>query len=99
MQNSGANLALRPCLALSYIDSVTAQHSISGRRPNFPALSRGVTYIRRAASAHILVLYGRPAQQMRTYFHGVVSSSFLFSRLISAVGDWMSIILPHIVEI
>ena len=50
MQNSGANLTLRPSLALSYIDSVTAQHSIISRRqPNFAALSRGVTYIRRAA--------------------------------------------------
>jgi len=36
---------------------------------------------------------------MRTlYFHQVVSSVFLFfSRLITAVGDWMSTILPHMV--
>ena len=36
------------------------------------------------------------------YFHAVSSSSFffllfLFPRLISAVGDWMSTILPHMV--
>jgi len=32
------------------------------------------------------------------YFHAVVSSSFFFfPRLISAVGDWMSTILPHMV--
>jgi len=35
------------------------------------------------------------------YFHPVVSSfflsSFLFPSLISAVGDWMSTILPHMV--
>ena len=33
------------------------------------------------------------------YFHPVVSSFFLlfFPRLISAVGDWMSTILPHMV--
>ena len=30
------------------------------------------------------------------YFHPVVSSLF-FPRLISAVGDWMSTILPHMV--
>jgi len=32
-----------------------------------------------------------------TYFHPVVSFFFLFPRLISAVGDWMSAILPHMV--
>jgi len=32
------------------------------------------------------------------YFHPVVSSSFFFfPRLISAVGDWMSTILLHMV--
>ena len=32
------------------------------------------------------------------YFHAVVSSSSsFFARLISAVGDWMSTILPHMV--
>jgi len=45
--------------------------------------------------------YGRPAYQMRTlYFRPVVSSFFsLFCvpRLISAVADWMSTILPHMV--
>jgi len=37
----GAIFTLRPSLALSYIGSVTAQHSSSGRQPNFAALSRG----------------------------------------------------------
>jgi len=32
---------LRPSLAFSYIGSVTARHSTSGRQPNFAALSRG----------------------------------------------------------
>jgi len=32
---------LRSCLALSYIGSVTARHSSSGRQPNFAALNRG----------------------------------------------------------
>jgi len=48
-------------------------------------------------------IYGRPAQQMRTlYIHPVVSSFYLllsvfFPRLFSAVADWMSTILPHMV--
>jgi len=33
----GAKLTLRPSLALSYIASVTAWHSSSGRQPNFAA--------------------------------------------------------------
>jgi len=42
--------------------------------------------------------YGRPASQMRTlYFCPVVSSSFFFPRLISAVANWMSTVLPHMV--
>jgi len=36
----GAKLTLRPSLALSYIGSITARHSSSGRQPNFAALSR-----------------------------------------------------------
>jgi len=32
---------LRPSLALSYIGSVTARHSSSGRQPKFAALNRG----------------------------------------------------------
>ena len=36
----GAKFTFRPSLALSYIGSVTAQHSSSGRQPNFAALSR-----------------------------------------------------------
>jgi len=51
----GAKFTLRPSLAFSYIGSVTARHSSSGRRPNFAAWYRewnhgtfaeGVTYIR-----------------------------------------------------
>jgi len=33
-------------IAISYIGSVTARHSSSGRHANFAALSRGLTYIR-----------------------------------------------------
>jgi len=33
----GAKFTLRPSLALSYIGSVTTQHSSSGREPNFAA--------------------------------------------------------------
>ena len=31
------------------------------------------------------------------YFHPVVCCSSFFSRLISAIADWMSTILPHMV--
>jgi len=50
----GANLALRPSLAFSYIGSITARHSNSGRQPNFAAwykewdygtFAEGATYI------------------------------------------------------
>ena len=39
----GAKFTLRPSLALSYIGSVTARHSSSGRQPKFAVLN---TYIR-----------------------------------------------------
>jgi len=57
----GAKFSLHPILALSYFDSVTAQHCSSGRQPNFAALSRGRhLYLAgrpsRWALAHILVL-------------------------------------------
>jgi len=34
---AGAKFTLRPSFAFSYIDSVTARHSSSGRQPNFAA--------------------------------------------------------------
>jgi len=37
----GAKFTLRPSLASSYVDSVTARHSSSGCQPNFAALRRG----------------------------------------------------------
>jgi len=65
-----AKFTLRPSLAFSYIDSVTARHSSSGRQPNFAmwykewnygTFADGATYTRqgghisRWASAHILL--------------------------------------------
>jgi len=52
---------LRPSLAFSYIGSITARHSSSGRQPNFTALSTGrhlysAGQLSRWALAHILVL-------------------------------------------
>ena len=46
-----AKFTLRPNLAFSYIRSVTARHSSSGRQPNFAALSR----------RHHLYSAGRPS--------------------------------------
>jgi len=58
----GTIFTLRPSLALSYIGSVTARHSSSGRQPNFAALSRGrhlysAGRTSRWALAHILVFF------------------------------------------
>ena len=57
----GTKFTLRLSLAFSYIGSVTARHSSSGRHPNFAALSRGRHLYSagrpsRSASAHILVV-------------------------------------------
>jgi len=50
----GAKFTLRPSLVIAYIGSVTAQHSSSGRQPNFAAwykewnygtFTEGATYI------------------------------------------------------
>jgi len=68
---------------VSRLGSVTARHSSSGRQPNFAALNRG----RHLYSA------GRPSRWALAH----ISSFYLFPRLISAVGDWMSTILPHMV--
>jgi len=38
----GANFTLRPSLAFSYIGSITARHSTSGRQPNFAAMVQEV---------------------------------------------------------
>ena len=56
----GAKFTLRTSLALSYIGSVTALHSSSGRQPNFAVLSTGRNLYSawrpsRWALAHILV--------------------------------------------
>ena len=47
----GANFTLHPSPAFSYIGSITARHSTSGRQPNFAAwnygtFAEGATYIR-----------------------------------------------------
>jgi len=55
---TGAKFTLRPNLAFSYIGSVTARHSRSGRQPNFAAFSRG----RHLYSA------GRPSRWYRPTF-------------------------------
>jgi len=41
--------------------------------------------------------YGRPAQQMRTLYFAVFFFFLYFPRLISAVADWISAILAHMV--
>jgi len=59
----GAKFTLRPSLAFSYIGSVTARHSSSGRQRNFAALTIRKRHLYSAgrpsrwASAHILVVF------------------------------------------
>jgi len=59
---TGVKFTLRPNLAFSYIGSVTARHSSSGRQSNFAAFSRGRHLYsagrpaRNWAWAHILVM-------------------------------------------
>jgi len=76
---------------VSRLGSVIAQHSSSGHHPNFAALNRG----RHLYSA------GRPSRwALATFlvlsFYLLLLLSF-FPHLISAVGDWMSAILLHMV--
>jgi len=57
----GAKSTLRPILTFSYIGTVSARHSSSGRQPNFAALNRGChLYLAGRpphwALAHILVI-------------------------------------------
>jgi len=68
---------------VSRLGIVTARHSSIGRHPNFAALNRE----RHLYSA------GRPSRWALAH----ISSSSYFHRLISAVRDWMSTILPHMV--
>ena len=99
----GAKFTLRPSLALCYISSVTARHSSSERQPKFAALSRGRHLYSagrpsRWALAHVLVmtaLCNRAGHYIFALWFLLLSN--FFPRLISAVADWMSAILPHMV--
>jgi len=77
----GAKFTLRPSLALSYIGSVTARHSSSGRQTNIVALSRVRNlYLAgrpsRWALAHILVtILGE--HSVDYHFHFIWFWSFL----------------------
>ena len=63
---TGVQFTLRPSLALSYIGSITARHSSSGRQPNFAALSRG----------RHLYSVGRPSRWALAYI--LVFSAYAF---------------------
>ena len=75
---------------VSHLGSVTARHSSSGREPNFAALNRG---------CHLYSV-GRPSRwalaHISSFFCLSIYLSF-FPRLISAIADWMSTTLPHMV--
>ena len=74
---------------LPRLRSVTARQSSSERQPNFAALNRR----RHRCSA------GRPSRWALAHISSLQLFFFFFllffPRLFSAVGDWMSTILPH----
>ena len=78
---TGAKFTLRPNLAFSYIGSVTARHSSSGRQPNFAAFSR-----QRHLGLHWTGSH---------HFGHRPTFLFFFPRLFSAVGNWISSNLPY----
>jgi len=61
--------------------------------PEFSTIEHIIMYL----TARYAVYYGRPCVVMgrSLYFAGVVSFFFIFPRLFSAVGHWMSTIPPH----
>jgi len=97
----GAKFTLPPSLAFSYIVRVAVRHSSSVRQPNFAAW-----YLHTTGRSSRLTLGGWTVYFMVAYVIGqtiyifilsfVLFSSF-FPRLISAVVDWMSATLPHMV--
>ena len=68
---------------VSRLGSVTARHSSSGRQPNLRRWAQGATYIRQC---------GHHVGHWPTFQFLLLS---FFPRLFSAVADWMSTILPH----
>ena len=84
----GAKFTLRLSLALSYIGSVTARHSSSGRQPNFAALSGGRQLYSagrpsRWALAHILVSYISLMLRNKTDIEAKIkASAFIWSKFV-----------------
>jgi len=93
---------------VSHLGSVTAQHSSSGRQPNFAALNRGRHLYSAGrqshwALAHMLVMVALCNRADHYIFALLFLSVYLllllsfFPRLISASVGWMSTILWHMV--
>jgi len=96
---------------VSHLGSVTARHYSSGRQPNFVMLNRGLHLYSagrpsRWALAHISSCdYFSPflwppygiGQAIILLPCGFFYLLLSFPRLISAIADWMSAILPHMV--
>ena len=75
--------AIRPSLAFSYIGSVTARHSSSGHQPNVAVWYNEWNYGTFAEGVTYTRLGGHHVGYRRW--------------VISAVADWISAILPHMV--
>jgi len=101
----------RVCVCVSLCTTVvhnTAQNSSDNCHSYPPDNHHSLpgTYVYRRAGAVYCIftryvkmsIYGHPIEEGRPlYFCHVVSSCIFFSRLISAIADWMSAILPHMV--
>jgi len=83
------------CPVLRSPGSVTARHSSSGHHPMFAAwynfTRNGITELSQRAPP----IFVRAAITLALSHILVFLLSSFFPRLISAVGDWMSTILPH----
>ena len=75
------HFTLRPSLAFSYIGSITARHSTSGRQPNFAAWYREWNYRTFVDGATYIRLGGHHVGHQPTSYKFFLSSSFfrLFS--------------------
>jgi len=81
--HAGAKFTFRPNIAFSYIFSVIARHSSSGRQPNFAAFSKGRHVyssgrLSRWASVHILVLI--------FILHGIISNFYFWGLFHLGIG-------------
>jgi len=72
----GARFTLRPSLAFSYIGSVTARHSSSGRQPNCAAWNTEWNYVTFAEGATYIWLGGHRVRHPPTFYFLIAYSQW-----------------------